>query len=51
MNIEYKLNTKLTADEFIDILNRSTLGERRPIDDLQCIDGMLKKCRFNSSRN
>ena len=42
MNIEYKLNTKLTVDEFIDILNRSTLGERRPIDDLQCIDGMLK---------
>ena len=42
MNIEYKLNTKLTVDEFIDILNRSTLGERRPINDLQCIDGMLK---------
>ena len=42
MNIQYKLNPKLTADEFIDILNRSTLGERRPIDDKECIDGMIK---------
>ncbi|SFP88814.1 GNAT family N-acetyltransferase [Hydrogenimonas thermophila] len=42
MNIEYKLNPKLTASEFIDILNRSTLGERRPVDDIECIDGMLK---------
>ena len=42
MNIEYKLNAKLTVNEFIDILNRSTLGERRPVDDLKCIEGMLK---------
>jgi predicted N-acetyltransferase YhbS len=42
LNIQYKLNPKLTTDEFIDILNRSTLGERRPIDDKECIDGMLK---------
>jgi len=42
LNIEYKINVKLTVDEFIDILNRSTLGKRRPIDDLQCIEGMLK---------
>ena len=42
MNIQYKLNPKLTTDEFIDILNRSTLGERRPIDDKECIDGMIK---------
>ena len=30
LNIEYKLNPQLTEDKFIDILNRSTLGERRP---------------------
>ena len=42
MNIQYKLNQKLTTEEFIDILNRSTLGERRPIDDKECIEGMLK---------
>ena len=42
MNSKYVLNPELTAGEFIDILNRSTLGERRPIDDIECIDGMLK---------
>jgi N-acetylglutamate synthase-like GNAT family acetyltransferase len=42
LNIQYKLNPKLTTDEFIDILNCSTLGERRPIDDKECIDGMIK---------
>jgi predicted N-acetyltransferase YhbS len=42
LNIKYKLNPKLTTNEFIDILNRSTLGERRPIDDIKCIDSMLK---------
>ena len=43
MNIKYKLNPKLTTDEFIDILNRSTLGKRRPIDDKECIDGIGKQ--------
>ena len=42
MYIEYKLNVKLTAEEFINILNRSTLGERRPVDDFKCINGMLQ---------
>ncbi len=41
MNIQYKLNPKLTTDEFINILNRSTLGKRRPIDDLKIIKGMI----------
>ncbi|MEN8147580.1 MAG: GNAT family N-acetyltransferase [Campylobacterota bacterium] len=42
MNIEYKLHPELTENEFTDILNRSTLGERRPVDDKECIKGMLK---------
>jgi GNAT superfamily N-acetyltransferase len=42
LNIQYKLNLKLTTDEFINILNRSTLGERRPIDDKECIDDMIE---------
>jgi predicted N-acetyltransferase YhbS len=42
LNIEYKLNPELTETEFTDILNRSTLGERRPVDDKECINGMLK---------
>jgi predicted N-acetyltransferase YhbS len=41
MNIKYKISQNLTADEFINILERSTLGERRPIDDEKCMQGML----------
>lgn len=42
MNIEYKLNKNITADEFIEVLKNSTLGERRPIDDLKTIESMIK---------
>jgi GNAT superfamily N-acetyltransferase len=41
MEIEYKANQKISADQFIDILNRSTLAERRPVADRACIEGML----------
>ena len=41
MNIKYTKNQKITSKEFIDILKHSTLGERRPIDDEKCIQGML----------
>jgi N-acetylglutamate synthase-like GNAT family acetyltransferase len=42
MEIKYNLNPKITMDEFINILKNSTLGERRPIDDIMCIEGMLE---------
>lgn len=42
MEIKYTSQPMLTAEQFIDVLNRSTLGERRPVDDLECIEGMLK---------
>ena len=42
MDISYKLNAHITADEFIDLLNRSTLGERRPVEDIECMEGMIK---------
>lgn len=42
MKIKYILQPSLTAVQFIDILKRSTLSKRRPIDDLECIEGMLK---------
>ena len=42
MNIEYKLNKNITSTEFIKILKNSTLGERRPIDDLSTIKGMIE---------
>lgn len=42
MKITYQNETTLSAEEFIDVLKRSTLAERRPIDDLLCMEGMLK---------
>lgn len=39
--ITYSTNRSLTPELFIDLLNRSTLGERRPIDDAEAIDGMI----------
>lgn len=38
----YALEPDLGAEEFIDILVRSTLSERRPIDDRPTISGMLQ---------
>ena len=42
MNIEYKLNQNITVEEFIEVLKNSTLGERRPIDELETIKGMIE---------
>ena len=33
MNIEYKINASISTAQFISLLERSTLGERRPIND------------------
>ena len=40
--ITIKLETDLTTDEFLDILHRSTLAERRPVDCLETVHGMLE---------
>lgn len=41
MDIEYRINTPIGADEFIELLRTSTLGERRPIDDRACMEGVV----------
>lgn len=41
MNIAYSLEPRLAIEEFIDVLRRSTLAERRPIDDSMTMAGML----------
>lgn len=41
MNIRYSTNAAITEAQFIDVLRRSTLAERRPIDDAECIQAML----------
>jgi len=40
--IEYKINSEISFTEFRDLLTSSTLAERRPIEDSQCIQGMLE---------
>jgi len=40
--INYSHDRAITADEFIDLLNRSTLGQRRPVHDRERIAAMLE---------
>jgi len=42
MEIAYALELGLTSAEFVDVLRRSTLAERRPVDQPETIAGMLK---------
>jgi GNAT superfamily N-acetyltransferase len=39
--VTYRSNVTITAGQFIDLLNRSTLGQRRPVDDPERIGKML----------
>ncbi|UZK03400.1 GNAT family N-acetyltransferase [Venatoribacter cucullus] len=41
MGISFKVNYPITTGQFIDLLKSSTLGERRPINDPECMEGML----------
>lgn len=41
MSITYAMEPRLSAEEFVDVLRRSTLAERRPVDDTTTIAGML----------
>jgi predicted N-acetyltransferase YhbS len=42
MNVIYSSRRKVTNSQFIDLLKRSTLAERRPVDDLTRIKAMLQ---------
>jgi len=41
--IDYQLEPDLNIDEFIDVLTRSTLAERRPVDDRATMATMLAR--------
>jgi len=41
MNISYSSTTPITAEQFIDLLKRSTLDQRRPVNDPVRIQKML----------
>jgi GNAT superfamily N-acetyltransferase len=40
--ISYSIEPDLGAEEFVDLLRRSTLAERRPVDRPELIAGMLE---------
>lgn len=40
--IDYSAERRINARQFVELLERSTLAERRPVDDPHCIEGMLK---------
>ena len=42
MNIQYETRRTISDAEFVDLLRRSTLAERRPVDDPKCIRAMLE---------
>ena len=41
MDIEYTINEPISPAQFMALLHHSTLAERRPIEDPQCIAGMI----------
>ena len=41
MPIEYKINQPITVEQFIALLADSSLGERRPVEDRACMEGMV----------
>lgn len=42
MNLRYETTRQIGPAEFVDLLKRSTLAERRPVDDQRCIEAMLR---------
>ena len=44
--IEYRDNATITAEQAIDLYTRSTLGERRPIDNVETFEAMLKNANL-----
>ena len=42
MSIEYKVNIPISSTQFIELLNKSALGKRRPVDDVECMAGMVR---------
>jgi GNAT superfamily N-acetyltransferase len=42
MELRYSNKCTITEAQFVDVLKRSTLAERRPVHDARCIQAMLR---------
>ncbi|HXH64011.1 MAG TPA: GNAT family N-acetyltransferase [Mariprofundaceae bacterium] len=49
MDIAYRINTPVSADQFTALLRRCALGARRPIDDRACMQGMVDNSNLTVS--
>lgn len=49
MDIDYKFNSSVSVEQFITLLASTTLGERRPLQDKECIQGMLDNSNLTVS--
>ncbi len=41
MEIEYKVNHPISVEQFVSLLKKTSLDERRPLDNESTIQGML----------
>ena len=46
MSIQYKVNQSITSAQFIELLSKTTLGARRPLDQMETIDAMLENANL-----
>jgi len=49
MSVKYKINDPVSAHQFIELFNSSTLGKHRPVDDRACIEGMISNSNLTVS--
>ena len=49
MSIEYKINEPITREQFVGLLKSSNLAERRPIEDRECMAGMISNSNLTVS--
>jgi ribosomal protein S18 acetylase RimI-like enzyme len=49
MEVEYKYNQLISAAQFLKLLEASTLDLRRPVDNADCIQGMLDNANLTYS--
>ena len=47
--IEFKLNADISVEQFVQLLKDSSLAERRPVDDWECMEGMLANANLTYS--
>lgn len=49
MAISFKVNNPITTDQFIGLLESSSLGDRRPIQDRECMEGVVSNSNLTVS--